>query len=223
MPLAAAVQGASAPESLQYDIDPCCAFAWCRHQWIGEGRVGLTDPAGIRASQIDQMLKIASAGLQNPDQAANRRELQFQPLDLANDFLGNREAAAGVRPGDVFAFEAQHGAGSGQPMSAVVERLLPQRNQRTRTVDVIFSVEQESAFADQGTARLRDGDLVEVPVARSIPESGVWLPRSALTESARGLWAAYALVQLAEVGATEIALAARTESSLWRSNDMSLL
>jgi hypothetical protein len=40
---------------------------------------------------------------------------------------------------------------------------------------------------------LRDGDLVDVLIPREIAEAGFWLPRSALTESVRGLWATYAL------------------------------
>lgn len=107
-------------------------------------------------------------------------------------------AAAEVRPGDVFSIEAQHGQGTGELVSAKVLRLLPQRNQRTRTVDAILGVDQDVTNCLEGMAPLRDGDLVEVPVAREISEPGVWLPRSAMTESARGLWAAYALVPLAE-------------------------
>jgi RND family efflux transporter MFP subunit len=76
---------------------------------------------------------------------------------------------------------------SGDEVAAVVARLLPQRDSRTRTVDVILEPEGE------GTS-LRDGDLVDVPVKRRIEGLGFWLPRTALTESVRGLWAAYVLV-----------------------------
>ena len=76
---------------------------------------------------------------------------------------------------------------AGDEVAAVVARLLPQRDSRTRTVDVILEPEGE------GTS-LRDGDLVDVPVKRRIEGLGFWLPRTALTESVRGLWAAYVLV-----------------------------
>lgn len=69
---------------------------------------------------------------------------------------------------------------------ARIARILPQRDATTRTVDVILEAEEGAA--------LRDGDLVEIVVGRRIEEPGIWLPLSALTESARGLWAAYALV-----------------------------
>ncbi len=76
---------------------------------------------------------------------------------------------------------------AGDEVQASVSRLLPQRDSRTRTIDVIFEP------IDFGGA-LRDGDLVDIPVARQIVGEGMWLPRTALTESVRGLWAAYVLV-----------------------------
>lgn len=66
----------------------------------------------------------------------------------------------------------------------VVERILPQRGTRTRTVDVILS------GLDRGTG-LRDGDLVGVPVETKVETGGFWIPRTALTGSARGLWSCY--------------------------------
>ncbi|MGI9244671.1 MAG: efflux RND transporter periplasmic adaptor subunit, partial [Verrucomicrobiales bacterium] len=101
------------------------------------------------------------------------------------------EIRAGLSPLAVRAFtEGQTVAvwtASGQELQASVTRLLPQRDPRTRTIDVILRP------ADPGHD-LRDGDLVDVPVTRQIVGEGMWLPRTALTESVRGLWAAYVLV-----------------------------
>lgn len=67
-------------------------------------------------------------------------------------------------------------------LPVVVERILPQRGQGTRTVDVIFKSPGES---------LRDGDLVSIPVETTVRTEGFWLPRMALAGSARGLWSCY--------------------------------
>ena len=75
---------------------------------------------------------------------------------------------------------------SGHDITATVSRILPERSETTRTVDVILTTEGS-------TPTLRDGDLVEVLLQREVAQEGVWLPRRALTESVRGLWAAYAL------------------------------
>jgi len=72
----------------------------------------------------------------------------------------------------------------GRELSATLRALLPARNRETRTVDVILTLEaKENA--------LRHGDLVELELSQAIEKSGFWLPRSALTESSRGLWASY--------------------------------
>jgi RND family efflux transporter MFP subunit len=71
---------------------------------------------------------------------------------------------------------------SSRQVPAVVKRILPQRGQVTRTVDVILEGPGDS---------LRDGDLVSVPVETKVPDGGFWLPRMALTGSARGLWSCY--------------------------------
>ena len=72
----------------------------------------------------------------------------------------------------------------GRELSGTVRALLPARNRETRTVDVILTLEaKENA--------LRHGDLVELELSQAIEKSGFWLPRSALTESSRGLWASY--------------------------------
>ena len=65
-------------------------------------------------------------------------------------------------------------------VKATVERILPERGQRTRTVDVILTIDSPSKSG------LRPGDLVEIPVNRTVNERGIWLPRTALTESSRG-------------------------------------
>ena len=69
-----------------------------------------------------------------------------------------------------------------QRLPVVVERILPHRGKRTRTVDVIFTSSGEN---------LRDGDLVSIPVETEVKSEGFWLPRMALTGSARGLWSCY--------------------------------
>jgi len=70
------------------------------------------------------------------------------------------------------------------PVKATVDRILSQRDAQTRTIDVVLKV--DSSLAD-----LRHGDLIQVPLSVESAEKGFWLPRTALTESQRGLWACY--------------------------------
>ncbi len=81
----------------------------------------------------------------------------------------------------------------GRELSATVRALLPARNRETRTVDVVLTLStKENA--------LRHGDLVELELSQAIEKSGFWLPRSALTESSRGLWATYVAAHLESSG-----------------------
>ncbi|MEM7698110.1 MAG: efflux RND transporter periplasmic adaptor subunit [Verrucomicrobiota bacterium] len=74
---------------------------------------------------------------------------------------------------------------SPQPIALEVLRVLPQRDAATRTIDVILKVPETLA------TKLRDGDLVSVESSREVLSEGFFLPRDALTESIRGLWACY--------------------------------
>ncbi len=81
----------------------------------------------------------------------------------------------------------------GRELSGTVRALLPARNRETRTVDVVLTLStKENA--------LRHGDLVELELSQAIEKSGFWLPRSALTESSRGLWASYVAAPLGSSG-----------------------
>jgi RND family efflux transporter MFP subunit len=75
-------------------------------------------------------------------------------------------------------------AKDGVEFPGVIERIVPSRDPATRTWEVIVSI-------DSGVAS--DGDLVSILSERKVTGAGVWLPRHALTESVRGLWACYVL------------------------------
>ncbi len=88
------------------------------------------------------------------------------------------EALTGLRVGDSVTV-----AVGGEVREFPVERILPQRDARTRTVDVILAV--------PGELGVRDGDLVTVRRDRDVAAQGFFLPRDSLTESSRGLWACF--------------------------------
>ncbi|MGC1480347.1 MAG: efflux RND transporter periplasmic adaptor subunit [Chthoniobacterales bacterium] len=88
------------------------------------------------------------------------------------------DALAGVEVGDVLTVEVNE---EGREWS--VSRILPSRDERTQTVDVILAVPDGSG--------LRDGDLVTVRRDRTVEDEGFSLPLDSLTESSRGLWACY--------------------------------
>lgn len=72
----------------------------------------------------------------------------------------------------------------GRLVGATVRALLPLRQSSTRSVDVIFQLDAE-------LTEFRSGDLAHLELPWEVEEPGFWLPLTALTESARGLWAAY--------------------------------
>lgn len=73
-------------------------------------------------------------------------------------------------------------------VAARLKALLPVVGDATRSVVAVFELE---ADLGSGPEALRRGDLATLTVARALDEPGFWLPRSALTESSRGLWACY--------------------------------
>ncbi|MDJ0624686.1 MAG: efflux RND transporter periplasmic adaptor subunit [Desulfocapsaceae bacterium] len=75
------------------------------------------------------------------------------------------------------------------PLTLEIERILPGRDQSTRVVQVI-------AVPVSSSVELREDDLVEVSISQQITTPGYWLPVSALTENARGLWSCLVAVPL---------------------------
>ncbi len=69
-----------------------------------------------------------------------------------------------------------------QPARVVAKR--PDRDSTTRTVTLLLELTGPGA-------EIRIGDLATLEVSQSISTPGFWLPTSALTEGARGLWACY--------------------------------
>ncbi len=82
----------------------------------------------------------------------------------------------------------------------VVLAVLPVRNRTSRSVDAIIALDVD----DQS---IRQGDLAQLDIGVEINEGGYWLPLTALTESTRGLWAAY----VAEPGTNGVAEIRRRE------------
>ncbi|WOO42490.1 efflux RND transporter periplasmic adaptor subunit [Rubellicoccus peritrichatus] len=95
------------------------------------------------------------------------------------------QAANEIRLGDQLTLSLPGREKLSEP--AKVIRILPQRDASIRTVDIILQPVKASF-------ELRPGDTVEVVIPQRIEASGFWIPRSALTESVRGLWAVFAVV-----------------------------
>jgi len=101
------------------------------------------------------------------------------------------EARIGVTGGLAGTLEA----GQSRPISidgrrfeARVRAVLPVRDPRTRTVDVILSL--------PGDAGAVPGDIARLTVEETVDEPGFWLPADALAEGSRGLWTAYVAMPL---------------------------
>lgn len=69
-----------------------------------------------------------------------------------------------------------------QMVAAQLVSIAPVRNLLTRTVDVIFKLDDNS---------LRPGDLLTLVLNREVEQAGIWIPTNALIGGTRGLWKIY--------------------------------
>ena len=93
-----------------------------------------------------------------------------------------RDVAAALTEGEPVELRVQDARVTGRVLA-----VLPVRHRETRTVAVRIAL-------DATDAPLRDGDLAELTWSKPVEAAGFWLPRAALTEGSRGLWAAYVAV-----------------------------
>ena len=101
--------------------------------------------------------------------------------------LGLPEAsAARFTEGEERVFRA-----NGREATARLEAVLPDRSGETRSVELRF-------VFDDPTDRVRSGSLAVTEIEEERPETGFWIPRSALTDNLRGLWAAYVVAASGE-------------------------
>ncbi len=89
------------------------------------------------------------------------------------------EIAADLKPGS-----SQDLVGPAGPTAATVRQIVPSLDPATRTVTVIFDVQD---------SRLPSGSVVRLAAERPLDKDGFWVPLSALTEGVRGLWSLYVL------------------------------
>ena len=88
----------------------------------------------------------------------------------------DRDLASTLEPGTTIDASVR-----GQSLPLRIDRILPGREKTTRVVQFI-------ATPTRTDITLREDDLVEVTLKQRVHEPGAWLPVSALTENARGLW-----------------------------------
>ena len=101
------------------------------------------------------------------------------------------ESVGQLAVGDVRSVEV-----AGREYEARVTSVLPELEARTRTATVLLALPRDSG------AELFPGQIARLSLDGEEAVSGYWLPLSALTRGARGLWAAYA-VEPAGEGAPE--------------------
>lgn len=99
-----------------------------------------------------------------------------------------RDVAAVLTVGEPVELRVQDGRVTGRVLA-----VLPERHSETRTVAVRIAL-------DPTDAPLRDGDLAEFVWRKPVETAGFWLPRAALTEGSRGLWATYVAVPDSDPG-----------------------
>lgn len=90
------------------------------------------------------------------------------------------DQAFNMKVGDVYPLLAQF---NNKHIEANVKSIARARNVNTRTIDIIF------ALGDGHT--VLPGDLLTLSIPQTVKESGMWVPKSALTSGVRGLWTVY--------------------------------
>jgi RND family efflux transporter MFP subunit len=93
-----------------------------------------------------------------------------------------RDVAAALTEGEPVELRVQDARVTGRVLA-----VLPERRSETRTVAVRIALGPTDV-------PLRDGDLAELAWRKLVEAAGFWLPRDALTEGSRGLWATYVAV-----------------------------
>lgn len=89
------------------------------------------------------------------------------------------------------------------PLQASVKAIVPVRDGKSRTVDVILSI-------NDLPSQVRAGDLVKVELSMNIGRDGYWIPVSALSEGSRGIWSVYTLQSESDANAHHHTVRRRT-------------
>ncbi len=88
------------------------------------------------------------------------------------------ELSAAIEPGETRSVTVD-----GVAVEGVVKAVLPVRDPRTRTVDLVLTLQRGSPALP--------GDLARLTIDEPVEEAGFRLPAEALAEGSRGLWTAY--------------------------------
>jgi len=105
--------------------------------------------------------------------------IERAPLEVRVGVAG--ETVPSLSPGSRVPVEV-----AGVQLSGTVRTVLPVRDPRARTVDVLLEL--------PGDAPVLPGDLARLLLERRVDTPGVWLPIGALAEARRGLWSVFVAV-----------------------------
>lgn len=85
----------------------------------------------------------------------------------------------------------------GKEYAATVRSVRPDRNQATRTVSALLTLNSIDTT-------IHVGDLARLRIESRIEEPGFWLPISSLTENYRGLWGAFVTIENGDSESTQL-------------------
>ncbi len=98
-----------------------------------------------------------------------------------------REQAQGLSVGQISQLTVNQ-----QAFDAVIKSISAQRKLDTRTIDVVFRLSVPNNQA------ILAGDLATYRYQKVVGQSGVWVPKQALTSGIRGLWTLFVVPELGE-------------------------
>ncbi|GBL03721.1 efflux transporter, RND family, MFP subunit [Glaciecola sp. KUL10] len=88
--------------------------------------------------------------------------------------------AFGIEIGQEFVIDTKQ-----MPVSGKVQSIATQRNRAMRTIDTVFSLDNDE------NPYLMTGDIVSISVTNEVAKKGAWVPVSSLANGVRGLWTLY--------------------------------
>jgi RND family efflux transporter MFP subunit len=86
----------------------------------------------------------------------------------------------------------------GRYFDAAVSGRFPEVDPATRTRTVVLTLE------NSGDGHVVHGQVVRLELEETVEASGYWLPSTALTKGARGLWTSFVVVQAEPIGSTHL-------------------
>ena len=119
------------------------------------------------------------------------------------------QTAFSITPQSIYMLTVQ-----GTNFPAISKSIDKQRNQATRTIDAVFTIDLANLSTQQKQLIIA-GDLVSLTVDISQQKTGAWVPMSALSSGLRGMWTLYVISPNDEIETRLVSIEFSNEQSAY--------